>query len=238
MDFHFECGSSDSLQGTKKKGGEPIFFNDADIRKVRVVYQDNGEWIVRGIFLTDEEGNNVFQFGDNGGRAAFVAPDSPLGSGEEVRNGMIEAPELNLLAGEKIVGVRGDIDYMWQCSYGFWRDLEFLVSDGNGNDRSHIFYNKGVDAAPRLPEDYMCPGDDECDFLAPSSLPASTAISSDMYQFPDGVPSYGNSLTGLRQTNGDTKFDFIFNCGESNSKHDADWNEGNSSVQEFEQGAV
>jgi len=37
---------------------------------------------------------------------------------------------LRLSPGEKIVGVVGDISYLFNCDLGFWRDLKFLISNG------------------------------------------------------------------------------------------------------------
>jgi len=47
---------------------------------------------------------------------------------------------LRLSPGEKIVGVVGDISYMFNCDLGFWRDLKFLISK-NGGVRIHDVYD-------------------------------------------------------------------------------------------------
>lgn len=69
---------------------------------------------------------------------------------------IVQTDKLDLEAGERIVGIRGDKNYQWKCNRGYWQSLEFLIADGKGHERSHQAFMRPKGTVNSLPEGHVC----------------------------------------------------------------------------------
>jgi hypothetical protein len=93
------------------------------IRRIEVSHrsEEDSSYIVRGIWMYDAADELIFEFNR---------------SDTDSKDG-VEMLEFDLNEGERIIGIRGDTsneflrDGETESYFGYWKDLEFLVSDGS-----------------------------------------------------------------------------------------------------------
>lgn len=81
-----------------------------------MTYNKIEEYMVRGLWLYGEDNKVLFE--------------PKYGAWDKDYAAWIHEVEFTLNEGERIVGVRGNTETNSKSSTGYWKELEFLLSDG------------------------------------------------------------------------------------------------------------